>query len=103
MHAPSTVRAYPHGPDEAVDGLPERLRQERQADVIAIVDVGVRVVELPVHMRDAPLPELLVQDPGAPDQVVLVLRPAVDVDEPQAAEPTGVPIDHVHGIPAPPS
>src|SRR5256885_14586841 len=86
-----------------IDGLPKRLRQERQADVIAIVDVGVRVVELPVHMRDAPLPELLVQDPGAPDQVVLVLRPAVDVDEPQATEPRCVPIDQVHGVPAPPT
>src|SRR2546421_3707100 len=87
----------------AIDSLPERLRQERQADVISIVDVGVRVVELPVHVRDAPVPEPLVQDPGAPDRVVLVLRPAINVDEPQATEPRGVPIDHVHGIPAPPS
>src|SRR5947208_5307018 len=87
----------------AIDSLPERLRQERQADVIPIVDIGVRVVELTVHVRDAPVPELLVQDPGAPDQVVLVLRPAVDVDEPQATEPRGVPIDHIDGIPAPPS
>src|SRR5213076_2231857 len=51
-----------------IDSLPERLRQERQADVISIVDVGVRVGEVLVHGREAPLTGLRVQDPVSPDQ-----------------------------------
>src|SRR5437660_8097380 len=56
----------------AIDSLPERLRQERQADVVSIVAVGVLVVQLLVHVRDAPRLVLLRRVPGLPAQVLLV-------------------------------
>src|SRR2546430_17586417 len=54
-------------------------------------------------MRDAPPADLFVQAVEAPNELLLVVDPAVNVNEPQATEPRGVPIDHVHGIPAPPA
>src|SRR5438552_17673311 len=54
-------------------------------------------------MFDTPVEELPMQDAGAPNQVVLVLRAAIDVDEPQPTEPGGVAIQHVHGIPCAPA
>src|SRR5438309_11556897 len=84
-------------PTKAVEGLPERLRQEWQAHVISIVDVGVRVVELLEHMLDVPVPELLMQHGSAPDQVVLVVRPAIDVEEPQVLQSVRVAIDRGPG------
>src|SRR5439155_12171207 len=54
-------------------------------------------------MFDTPVEELPVQDAGAPDQVVLVSRAAIDVDEPQPTESGGVPIELVTGIPCAPA
>src|SRR3989442_425321 len=81
----------------------QRLPEERQAHVVRVVDVGVGVFELTVDVSDVPVEELPVQGPGTPDQVELILRPAVDVHEPQPTEPRTIPIDHVHRIPRAPT
>src|SRR5438128_291029 len=81
----------------------QRFPEERQAHVVPVVDVRVRVLELFVHVADPAVEELPVQRARPPDQVELVLRSAVDVHEPQETEPRTVPIDHVHRIPRPPA
>src|SRR3989442_5696449 len=61
------------------------------------------VVELFVHMPNPSGAELLVEDAGPPDQVDLARGPAVDVGEAHPPQALSVPVDHVHGIPAPPA
>src|SRR6267143_3269114 len=88
---------------QEVAALGEGLRKQRQAHIIPVIDVRVRVIKFFVHVPNPPVLELLVEDARAPNEVVLILRPAIDVDEPQPTQPRRVPIDHIHGIPAPPA
>src|SRR3989449_4789392 len=69
---------------------PQRFPDQRQAHVIPVVDVGMGVLELLVHVSDPPVEQLPVQGARPPDQVELVLGPAVDVHEPQATQAGGV-------------
>src|SRR2546425_2797766 len=88
---------------DSIGSTPQRFPEERQAHVVPVVDVGVGVLELLVDVSDVPVEELPVQGPCAPDQVELVLRPAVDVHEPQPTEARTIPIHHVHRIPRAPT
>src|SRR2546425_3128668 len=97
------VRRDGEGGDISIGSTSQRLPEERQAHVVPVVDVGVGVFELTVDVSDVPVEELPVQGPGTPDQVELILRPAVDVHEPQPTEPRTIPIDHVHRIPRAPT
>src|SRR5947209_20484178 len=81
----------------------QRFPEQREAHVVPIVDVGMGVLELLVHVSDPPVEELSVQRARPPDQVELVLRPAVDVHEPQATQPGAVAIHHLHRIPRAPA
>src|SRR2546425_2815175 len=85
-----------------VSGL-QRLPDQGQAHVVPIVDVGMRVLELFVHVPDPAVEELPVQRARPPDQVELILRPAIDVHEPQTTQLGAVAIHHVHRIPGPPA
>src|SRR6266705_4295369 len=88
---------------DSIGSTPQRLPEERQAHIVPVVDVGVGVFELSVDVSDVPVEELPVQGPRTPDQVELVLRPAVDVHEPQPTEVRAIPIDHVDRIPRAPA
>src|SRR5207245_4345308 len=52
---------------------------------------------------DPPVEELPVQGARPPDQVELVLRPTIDVNEPQTTQPGGVAIHHIHRSPRAPA
>src|SRR5689334_3795850 len=81
------------------DGLGE----ERQAHVVAVLDVHVPVVELLVADRDAVRPALPGQRAGAPVQGELVARAAVDVDRAQLAQLLDVAIHPLYRVPGAPA
>src|SRR5262245_58194508 len=77
---------------------PQRAGQEGQADVHAVVDVGVVVGEFLVGVGDAEAGQGTVELAGTVLQVELVLVAAVDVDALQPAQVVGAALDHAHGV-----
>src|SRR6266850_3172911 len=76
--------------------------EERQADVHAVVDVGVVVVELLVFVADAGAGEARGEDAAAVMDVELVAPAAIDVDAAQGLEVGAVALHEVAGVmPAP--
>lgn len=63
----------------------QRLREKRQRHVQAVVDVGVRVVELFVAMRNARGPQPLRENARAIMNVVLIAPSAIDENAAQGA------------------
>src|SRR5262249_46011354 len=74
------LRAASGNPGEPSARGQDGLGEERQADVVAVRDVHVAVVELLVPDLDAMPPDLLGQRPGTPVQAELIAGAAVDVD-----------------------
>ena len=90
----------------AAGASPQRPVQERQAAIHAVVDAGVRVVELLVAVRHAVLREQLRQLPAAVVESILIAPAAVDEDAAQALQALGVARDEVNRIvlePSPPA
>src|SRR6185503_44109 len=64
----------------------QRLGQQRQTDVHAVIDRGMIVVEFLVSVGNAGIRELPAHDPRAVDHVVLVDIAAIDVEGLQLAQ-----------------